>query len=65
MFDALETVPILLVRGDRTDLLSEGCVAKMRQRHDQCTVLSVPDVGHAPMLNERGVSSAIQSFLTV
>ena len=64
MFDALETVPTLIVRGDRTDLLSEDCVSKMCQRRKQCTVLSVPDVGHAPMLNEPGVSSAIQSFLT-
>jgi len=36
----------------------------MRERHQQLTVLNVPDVGHAPMLNEPGVSSAIQRFLT-
>jgi pimeloyl-ACP methyl ester carboxylesterase len=64
MFDALAHVPLLLVRGELTDLLSEKCVAEMRRRHQHLTVLTVPDVGHAPMLNEPGVSAAIQSFLT-
>ena len=63
MFDALAPVPLLLVRGELTDLLSEACVDKMRERHPQLTVLTVPNVGHAPMLNEPGVSAAIQSFL--
>ena len=64
MFSALAAVPTLLVRGALTDLLSERCVAKMRQHHQQFDVLTVPNVGHAPMLNEAGVSAAIQSFLT-
>lgn len=64
MFGALAAVPTLLVRGALTDLLSERCVAKMRQHHQQFDVLTVPNVGHAPMLNEAGVSAAIQSFLT-
>lgn len=63
MFDALAAVPTLLVRGDLTDLLSEDCVAKMCERHQQLSVLRVPDVGHAPMLNEPGVSDAIKKFL--
>jgi pimeloyl-ACP methyl ester carboxylesterase len=64
MFDALASVPTLLVRGALTDLLSEHCVAKMGQHHRHLDVLTVPNVGHAPMLNEAGVSDAIQSFLT-
>jgi len=63
MFDALGSVPTLLVRGELTDLLTTDCVARMRECHQQLTVLNVPDVGHAPMLNEPGVSSAIQRFL--
>ena len=64
MFNALAAVPTLLVRGDLTDLLTTECVARMRECHQQLTVLTVPDVGHAPMLNEPGVSSAIQRFFT-
>jgi len=63
LFETLATTPTLLVRGALTDLLSEDCVAKMRAAHPNLSVLDVPDVGHAPMLNEPGVSEAVINFL--
>ena len=48
----MSAVPSLLIRGDLTDLLTESCVAKMREVHPDMALLSVPRVGHAPMLNE-------------
>jgi len=36
----------------------------MRKVHPDMAVLSVPRVGHAPMLNESGVIEAIRGFLT-
>jgi len=64
LFAAMSAVQSLLIRGDLTDLLTESCVVKMREVHPDMAVLSVPRVGHAPMLNESGVTEAIRRFLT-
>ncbi len=64
LFAAMATVPSLLIRGELTDLLTESCVAKMQEVHPDMAVLPVPRVGHAPMLNESGVTEAICEFLT-
>ena len=64
LFAAMSAVPSLLIRGELTDLLTESCVAKMCEVHPDMAVLSVPRVGHAPMLNESGVTEAICEFLT-
>ena len=63
LFEAMASVPSLLVRGELTDLLSPECVTKMQKMHPGMDVLSVPNVGHAPMLNEPGVLEAIRLFL--
>lgn len=63
LFEAMASVPSLLVRGELTDLLSPECVARMQKVHPSMEVLSVPNVGHAPMLNEPGVTEAIRRFL--
>ena len=64
LFAAMSAVPSLLIRGELTDLLTESCVAKMCEGHPDMAVMSVPRVGHAPMLNESGVTEAICEFLT-
>ena len=63
LFEAMASVPSLLGRGELTDLLSPECVARMQKVHPSMEVLSVPNVGHAPMLNEPGVTEAIRRFL--
>ena len=63
LFEAMASVPSLLVRGELSDLLSPECVARMQKVHPSMEVLSVPNVGHAPMLNEPGVTEAIRRFL--
>ena len=64
LFEAMARVPTLLVRGALTDLLSLSCVEKMQAIHPDMGLLTVPDVGHAPMLDEPGVATSISAFLT-
>ena len=64
LFETMAEIPTLLVRGALTDLLSLSCVKKMQALHPGMEMLTVPDVGHAPMLNEPGVATAISAFLT-
>lgn len=63
LFDALADTPLLLVRGAISDLLDVDCVEEMQRRHPGMAYLEVPDVGHAPMLNEPGVSQRIVEFI--
>ena len=63
LFDAMADVPLLLVRGAITDLLSEDTVAEMKRRRPDMERVDVPDVGHAPLLTEPEAWSAIEAFL--
>ena len=64
LFETLRDVPLLLIRGALTDLLSEACAQAMQQRAACLELLTVPNVGHAPMLTEAEVPEAIMAFLT-
>jgi pimeloyl-ACP methyl ester carboxylesterase len=49
-FDGLGTVPVMVIRGENSDLLSETTVTEMRSRRPSMEVVTVPDQGHAPVL---------------
>lgn len=56
--------PVLLVRGETSDLLSPKIVAKMRKRAPNMDYVEVPGVGHAPMLDEAEAKAALFPFLS-
>jgi len=62
-FDALAGVPVMVVRGENSDLLSPETVAAMREHHPDLQVLEVPAQGHAPFLMEDDVISCIARFV--
>lgn len=55
--------PVLLLRGELSDLLSIDTVSRMRRAAPSMNFTEVPRVGHAPLLNEPVAKGAIQSFL--
>ena len=57
------SAPILLVRGELSDLLSKEIADKMEQRAPSMRRVDIPRVGHAPMLNEPLAVEAISAFL--
>ena len=63
LFEALKGTPLLLVRGEITDLLTMACVEEMSRRHGDMRLTNVPDVGHAPLLTEPMAREAIEQFL--
>ncbi|MBT4855306.1 MAG: alpha/beta hydrolase [Halieaceae bacterium] len=65
MFATLSDKPLLLIRGALSDLLDPACAAEMHRRHGAMQLLEVSDVGHAPMLDEHGVSEALIKFLNL
>jgi pimeloyl-ACP methyl ester carboxylesterase len=62
-FEALRNVPMLLVRGGLSDLLSAATVKQMGARNPAMQVVTVPRVGHAPTLDEPEVRAAIAALL--
>jgi len=62
-FEGLRDVPMLLVRGGLSDLLSEETVKQMGIRNPAMRAITVPDVGHAPTLDEPEVRAAIDALI--
>jgi pimeloyl-ACP methyl ester carboxylesterase len=61
--DALKTVPTLILRGARSDVLSATTAEKMAARLDQAELVTIPDVGHTPVLTEPEAVAAIERLL--
>jgi len=62
-FDSLADVPMLIIRGANSDLLSPATFEAMRARRSQCETLVVPDQGHAPLLTDDETVSRIGNFV--
>lgn len=62
-FESLKNVPVLVLRGEHSDILSEATVAEMHRRHPALVSLVVPEQGHAPLLKDRQTNEAIRRFL--
>jgi pimeloyl-ACP methyl ester carboxylesterase len=62
-FAALRSIPTLTLRGALSDLLSSRILAHMRREHPQMQAVTVPNRGHAPMLDEPPSLAAIDHFL--
>ena len=63
LFTALGQKPLLVVRGEKSDLLTGETAARMKAVAPGMTLTAVAGVGHAPELNEPEAVSAIDSFL--
>ncbi|WP_425992413.1 alpha/beta fold hydrolase [Brevundimonas sp. TWP2-3-2] len=55
--------PTLLIRGGTSDLLGADIAAKMQKAAPEMRYAEIPDIGHAPMLDEPQSKAAIFEFL--
>jgi pimeloyl-ACP methyl ester carboxylesterase len=63
MFGALKTKSVLVLHGALSDILTADGIAAMRDIKPDLTLAEVPDVGHAPTLDEPESRAAIAAFL--
>nr|WP_294552123.1 alpha/beta hydrolase [uncultured Rhodopila sp.] len=63
LFGALKHAPILLARGEISNILLAETVAQMQARRPDMQVVTLPGIGHAPILTEPAAVEAIRAFL--
>jgi pimeloyl-ACP methyl ester carboxylesterase len=63
LYKEMKKAPLLVIRGQTSDILSEKTAAKMIKRHPDARLAIVPRVGHAPILDEPEAVIAIRHFL--
>lgn len=63
LYRKLGDAPLLIVRGELSDLLSSSAAQAMLKDHPNAELVTVPGVGHAPELNEPEAVAAIDRLL--
>jgi len=63
LFGALARVPVLVIRGALSDILSEATFGRMAEAKPDLEGLTVEGRGHVPLLTEPSCATAIEAFL--
>lgn len=63
LFDACVDMPVALIRGGNSDLLSMNTVHEMQRRRPDLIFANVPDRAHVPFLDEPKSLQVIRTFL--
>lgn len=62
LFDALQGLPLALVRGENSDLLTRTTANEMQRRRPDMIYAEVPDRGHVPFLDEPEAIAALTTW---
>jgi len=63
LFEAIAPLPVAVIHGMTSDLLSAETVAGMKQRNPDLIVAHVPERGHIPFLDEPRALEALRTWL--
>ena len=63
LYDALGGLPLALIRGANSDLLSEACADEMLRRRPDIIRADIADRGHVPFLDEDDALDALTEWL--
>ncbi|ANL27234.1 alpha/beta hydrolase family protein [Rhizobium phaseoli] len=62
-FESLSRLPLMLIRGENTALLSKETIEEMVRRHPSLVLHAAHGQGHAPLLHLGNIPAAIGAFL--
>lgn len=62
-FKALAHIPLLVIRGENSDILTAETVERMGREHPRLTSVIAKDRGHVPFLDEPEVLGALETYL--
>lgn len=63
LFDACADLPLAVIRGENSDVLSHSTLEEMRKRRPDLYSVEVPNRGHIPFLDEPQALDCIQNWL--
>jgi pimeloyl-ACP methyl ester carboxylesterase len=63
MFEALSHIPVMVLRGANSDLLSEATLGEMARRHPNLVKVEIEQEGHAPFVGRPKAAEAIAEFI--
>jgi pimeloyl-ACP methyl ester carboxylesterase len=63
LFDALADMPLLVIRGSNSDVLSPATLIEMARRHKSCATYVAEGQGHAPLLYDKASIGRIAEFV--
>jgi pimeloyl-ACP methyl ester carboxylesterase len=64
VFSRLHSIPMLVIHGARSDILSASTIERMRREKPDLEHVTVGNRGHVPLLDEPEALTAIDRFLT-
>jgi pimeloyl-ACP methyl ester carboxylesterase len=62
-YDRLGTMPLMVIKGENSDLISDKTLAEMRARCPTIVILEAPGQGHAPLLHMQPLLQGIRRFI--
>lgn len=62
-FDGLRNVPVMVIRGENSDLFSNAIMEEMARRHPDLQTYIVPGQGHAPLLLDDESIARVSAFI--
>lgn len=63
VFAMMHTIPMVVLRGELSDILSQETLDQMAAEHPDLTPVVVKDVGHVPLMREANVQAAIDALI--
>ncbi len=63
-FESLLETPLMVLRGENSDILSAATVQEMQARHRNMTAVLIKNEGHAPLLMDRFSQRLVADFLS-
>ncbi|KCZ52030.1 alpha/beta fold hydrolase [Hyphomonas pacifica] len=64
LFGVMKGIPLLIIRGETSDILSDKTAQRMHRRHKGSSLLTISGRGHTPALDEPTSLAGIRAFIT-